>query len=80
VADVPVDDAAVAEARAIGLAIADLDRRVSAADAQATGLEREVDTLREENRALREFIDRLTSRRIVRMADGAARMLGRGRR
>lgn len=80
VPDVPVDDSAVADQRAVGLAIADLDRRLSAADARAASLQADVDTLRAENTGLRELIDRLTSRRIVRMADGAARMLGKGRR
>lgn len=79
VADVPVDDAAVAEARAIGLAVADLDRRVSAADGRVSALEQEAQELRAENAGLREFIDRLTSRRIVRIADGAAKLLRRGR-
>ncbi len=77
VQDVAVDPVATAEARAIGLAVADLDGRLSSADERVAELGAEGHRLRTENAELRALIERLNSRRIVRLTDRAARMLRR---
>lgn len=86
VGDIPVDAASAAAQRAIGLAIAGLDRRLDDADrqwaeaaARAAEAEAALGDARTENHELRALIERIQSRRVVRLADGAAR-LARGRR
>lgn len=79
VADRPVDPATEPVDRAVGLALADLDRRLAAALDDRARAAAELHAAREENRALHEQLGLLRSRRVVRLADGAARLL-RGRR
>ena len=79
VADRPVDPATEAVDRAVGLALADLDRRLAAALDDRARAAAELHAAREENRELHEQLGMLRSRRVVRLADGAARLL-RGRR
>jgi len=79
VADRPVDTATEPVDRAVGLALADLDRRLAAALDDRARAAAELHAAREENRALHEQLGMLRSRRVVRLADGAARLL-RGRR
>jgi hypothetical protein len=86
VPDVPIDPANADEQRAFGLAMADLDRRLALADdraareAAARGLaEQELAATHHEIQALHQQLARMQSRRVVRMTDGAARLL-RGRR
>ncbi|WP_431220448.1 hypothetical protein [Leifsonia xyli] len=63
--------------RAIGLALADLDRRLAAAQDGQARAEADLHAAREENRALHEQLGMLRQRRVVRMADSAARLLRR---
>ncbi len=86
VADEPVDHVTEPAERAVGLAIADLDRRLSLADDRAARAEADAAAARaelgrttEELRALHAQLDRVLSRRVVRAVDGAARLLRRGR-
>lgn len=79
VPDRPVDSATEAVDRAVGLALADLDRRLAAALDERSRTAAELHAAREENRALHEQLGVLRSRRVVRLADAAARLL-RGRR
>ena len=79
VADRPVDTATEPVDRAVGLALADLDRRLAAALDDRARAAAELHAAREENRALHEQLGMLRSRRVVRLADSAARLL-RGRR
>jgi glycosyltransferase involved in cell wall biosynthesis len=73
VADRPVDAATEPVDRAIGLALADLDRRLADAldDSARANAELHAD------RALHAELGRLRERRVVRLADGAARLLRR---
>jgi hypothetical protein len=77
VADRPVDAATEPVDRAIGLALADLDRRLADALDDSARANAELHAAREENRALHAELGRLRERRVVRLADGAARLLRR---
>ncbi|MFP3464431.1 glycosyltransferase family 2 protein [Leifsonia sp. SIMBA_070] len=75
VADRPIDGTREPVDRAIGLALADLDRRVAEADDRRSRTEAELHAARDENRALNEQLGMLRRRRVVRLADRAARLL-----
>ncbi|MDR6973251.1 glycosyltransferase family 2 protein [Leifsonia shinshuensis] len=75
VADRPVDGVTEPVDRAIGLALADLDRRVAEAQDGRARAEAELHAAHEEIRALHDQLGRLRSRRVVRLADRAARLL-----
>lgn len=79
VADRPVDGVTEPVERAIGLALADLDRRLAEAQDATARAEAELHAVREENRGLHEQLGALRSRRVVRLADRAGGLLRRGR-
>jgi hypothetical protein len=87
VPDQPIDPETEAGSRSIGLAIAQLDARLAdaneRADQEAGGrglAESQLAAAREEIAGLRALLARLQSRRVVRLADRAARLLRGGRR
>lgn len=76
-ADVPVDEESAAAQRPLGLALADLDRRVADADDRANRAEADAAAAREELRQAREQLARMADRRVVRLTDAAARLIRR---
>ncbi len=75
VPDRPVDEATAPEQRAIGLALADLDRRLATADDRVVRAEAELGRVTEENRSLHQQLERVQNRRVVRIVDGTARLV-----